>query len=326
MKRIFIAGMFFLVVGCTSASTKFNSDPQKLSFYSYDFNSELADRIKICPDSMLNSLMQFDRKTNYFNYTLSPEEKQTVTDYIELLPELYKKILKEKLIGIYFVENFTGNGLTNNIYNDKGEQFYYIVFNKTTVGTNLSQLLTEKENTCFMDIDGKNRIEIDCGTAYSGFLYILFHEVSHIADFEKHFTPGLPEDESYKPVSNETEFTKGVWKGYTVFKIIYNHAYRSKISFYGMNNGPFIHLYEAEELYKIQKNSPFTSLYSNFNWAEDFADFASFYHITQKLKQPYVISVIKDSKTIFKYEPMKCENVLPRFNAVEKIYNEESVK
>ncbi len=316
MRKIFLFFLFTVLSCATTNSMNFHS----LSSYNYDFNSDLSSRIKPVPDELLKNLMYADNRNDYLNYTLNPEENNLVLEYINVLPKSYQEILRKKLIAVYFIENFLGNGMVMDVFDKNNEMYYILMFNKESLKKSISGLLTEKENTCYRDTDEENKIVIDCGNKYNGFLYILLHETSHIADFEKNFTPYVYNELVVKTKLTETEFTKGSWIGFNSFKIIYNHTYRSKITFYKMNGGPFMRLADAEELYSIQQASPFTSLYSNINWAEDFAEFAAFYHITQKLKQPYKISILQKKKIVFSYEPMKSEKVIKRFIAIEKIY------
>ena len=65
--------------------------------------------------------------------------------------------------------------------------------------------------------------------------------------------------------------------------------------------------------------SPFVSLYGSQNWAEDFADMATFYYLTQILKQPYEIKILEgdNATTVF---PMLSDKVKDRFKTFESLY------
>lgn len=87
-----------------------------------------------------------------------------------------------------------------------------------------------------------------------------------------------------------------------------------------MNDGPKINISEAADFYKQLKETPFTSSYASLNWAEDLAEFVTFYQLTQKLEKPYQIKVLKNKKVIFQYEPMKQKKVKKRFQFIEKAF------
>ena len=62
-------------------------------------------------------------------------------------------------------------------------------------------------------------------------------------------------------------------------------------------------------MYQGLSKTPFVSLYSCQMWAEDLAEFVAFYHLHHKLGQPYSISVLKNGKTVYRYEPFVIETL-----------------
>ena len=87
-----------------------------------------------------------------------------------------------------------------------------------------------------------------------------------------------------------------------------------------MRDGPKINISDSAEVYKQLSGTPFASLYGSQNWMEDLTEFVTFYHLTQKLNQPYIIKVYNKDDLIFSYEPMKSKKIQERFKVIEKLY------
>lgn len=70
----------------------------------------------------------------------------------------------------------------------------------------------------------------------------------------------------------------------------------------------------------ILSQTPFASLYSSKLWADDFAEYVTFYHLTQKMGLPFKINIYNKGELIYSYEPMKSALVKTRFPLMEKFY------
>ena len=116
-----------------------------------------------------------------------------------------------------------------------------------------------------------------------------------------------------------TPFTGGVWDTYDIPVKKYEFKNRTEITFYGLQGGPKINKSDAEALYKCCEQTPFTSLYATWNWAEDWAEFVTWYYVTGVLYQPYEIRVYKDDSLIHSFTPMESEKVKERIPVVVEI-------
>jgi hypothetical protein len=112
--------------------------------------------------------------------------------------------------------------------------------------------------------------------------------------------------------------TGGIWKGYK--KTIKNYRFMERVTFYGFRKGPKINISEAADIYRGLAKSPFVSLYSTLSWAEDVVELLTFYHITEKMKRPFVISVFRDDELVYRLEPMKNPLVRKRFPKLKIFY------
>jgi hypothetical protein len=99
----------------------------------------------------------------------------------------------------------------------------------------------------------------------------------------------------------------------------YDFPNRKNVTFYG-DGGPKINISDARELYERLMMTPFVSLYGSMNWAEDFAESMTFYHITQVLGQPYEIRYARNGDQARVFRPMESPRVKERFSILQKLY------
>ncbi len=289
----------------------------------YDFSDKLplSERVKYPPDLVLKYLREFDDRDDYTPYLPNEDEYKKISSDIKRLPILTRRVLKKRLIGIYFINNFRGNGFAEWVA-DKNDKIYaFLVFNSAVLKKNLPELVTDKERTCFVNNDKSLSISIECSEKLSGFLYIFLHESAHVVDYVLNLTPYTEKNITYfmENIKKETEFTRGVWKDYNTlpgkFQLMKN------VTFYGFSSGPKVKITDAAALYRELSVTPLVSLYSSLNWAEDVVELLTFYHLTEKLKSRFIIKIIKNSEEIYRLEPMKNPLVRRRFPLLKRFYN-----
>ena len=61
---------------------------------------------------------------------------------------------------------------------------------------------------------------------------------------------------------------------------------------------------------------------SSVNWAQDIADFVTFYHLTHKLNNPYKIVITFSGQEALTIEPMNSAEVRKRFDSIAMFYRE----
>lgn len=302
---------------------KTRSEIKGLNFETYrktfDPVSPLISRIGNRSEVVLDFLKEFDNREDYKLYSLSSDEKKMVKKDLDLLPKGIKKALRKKLIGIYFIDNFLGNGFTEYIADFKNNEVYVIfVFNSSLFKKNISKMLSDKENSIFIDNDVHIKVEVDCGNEMNGFMFILLHESVHAYDYVKRLTSYTEKSIETLFGKKESDFSKNIWVNYNKPVVSYDYPLRKEITFYGMNDGPKINVTEAKKLYVSLQKTPFVSVYSSLSWAEDLADLVAFYHLTQNTGLSYKIRVINNKKVILEYEPMKSLLVKKRLDFIKK--------
>ncbi len=292
--------IFSIPAAAASPREKALALPEKnFTNFKLDTNTSLMQRVSDAPSFVIKYLREMDSKTNYRPYVLLPSERVMLSNYLTMLPPIYARIFKQRLIGIYFVDHFLGSGMADWVIDSSGRVTTILMINPATMKNDISKWLTLKENTCFLP-DKRIYVRVSCGTNYTGLLYILLHEGAHITDYVLGFTPyvekGLKDVlmQSDKP----TKFTARVWKEYSMPIKKYDYPFRKKADFYGFSGGPFISVTNALKIYKAMEKTPFCSIYGSKMWAEDFAEAVTFYHLTIKMGLPYEIEVYRDGMQV----------------------------
>ncbi len=308
----------FQVSGCVHTTR--NKTALQFESYAFDADSPLASRVSVPPEFLISYLKDLDGRKDYRAYKPTGTEKKIIEDSLATLPPLFKKILKKKLIGIFFIDNFLGSGLTEWIVDSGNTVYVLMVFNSSVFSKNISTLMTDKENTCFFADDPAYKISIDCGQKYTGFNYILLHESTHAVDYVINITPYVDtrHKKFLRSTGSETDFTRNIWIDYDRAREHFNFTGRT--FFYGLGK-PQLRTSEAIAVYRDLSRSPFVSLYGSLSWAEDLAEIVSLYHITNVMKQPFVITVSQNNRKVFLMKPMESRKVRERIPYLQYIYN-----
>ncbi len=296
---------------------------QQLENHQFDPDSSLTSRCRQAPDFIIKSIRKTNNKKPYKPYSLNKKEQEMIKQDIMKLPERFRKIMKDRLAGIYFVENFWARGIMANLRDEEKKMYSYFIVNPIVLEDNISDCITRKEYTCYILDDPDIRIRIDCGTNISGIFYVLIHEITHALDFMEKHTPHKKKSKKKKSMKAEIDgkdFTRRIRKELSKPFDKYDFPFHKKVSYYGMRDGPKINISDSAEVYKQLSGTPFASLYGSQNWMEDLTEFVTFYHLTQKLNHPYIIKVYNKYDLIFSYEPMKSKKIQERFKVIEKLY------
>lgn len=316
--------LFILIItNCKSPVEKFRQSNPIYQFENYFFvkDSPLISRVQRIPDFLLNFLKKLDKKENYVAYMPNQEELKLIEKTMDELPSFNKKMLEERLVGIYFMENFVSSGYTDITFTKNGKLYCYMVFHPSVLKLSISEWLTKKEKTCFILDNNELDIKIKVNDQ-SAFLAILSHESTHLVDYTNEINPYV-DDEQKKVVNNkfkETEYTKGIWENYNTPLPSNDFPLRKNITFYGFNNGPKISIKDARFIYTQLSKSPFASLYSTLNWAEDLAEMVTVYHLTKKLNYPYQIEIYEKGKLLESFNPIEFPKVVQRFQTIQLFY------
>lgn len=297
-------------------------------YFEPNLSLPLAGRVQTMPADSLQSIIAFDRSigiknTDYKPRTVLPADIALFSEYVQLLPEKYKKTLSEKLLAVHFVDNFSGAGLTDWYVDKKGEMYYYMILNSALLTESIDDWLTYKENSYFAQDPASFVVRVHTGTKYKALLYALLHEGGHILDYEYGINPYL--DPLHKKVIGNAKevsaFTRGVWNKQRMPVREYDIENRDQLNVYGIfRDKKPISPARLPSMFSQLIGTPFVSFYAGTAWQEDFADLITYYHIEKKLGGSIVLELLENGGVVNSCSPVRKLDGA-RQGVVESIYN-----
>ena len=272
--------------------------------------SPLISRVRALPQIGIDALRSRFQRDDLTNYTPTATELKIIEQCLAKLPPFQERVLRDKLAGICFVNYLPIGGYSEpvdfiflpTVCSSVAVPESVIIASPQTLKCTISEWLVLQDLSIFALGDPWNDITFDCGSL-PAFQYILLRESTRI-----HYPREFPED----------------WQdGGTPIKE-YDFPARKEICFNDPRPGPKVSFDKWEEFYKPLAKTPFLSLYAANSIEDDLVEFVTFYHLTQKMGQPFKIAIGRnfpsDTKTFFEWEPMKSPLVQQRFPAMEAFY------
>jgi hypothetical protein len=238
-------------------------------------------------------------------------------DYYELLPIKYRNIMEKEVIGVYFINNFLGGGMTLPVFDNNGKMNMVLYFNPEILHQNISEWINFRDNSVFLNNENKISLIVECNSNYFALIHTLVHEASHIYDYYNHVTPFTEKNLRNSETKFPTDFIEGIWVDYDEPVEKYNYEKRKDISFYGL--GDKIDKGYAADIFTSLKNTPFNSLYGSKTWAEDFAESFTWYYLNKRYNINYTTRLMENGKTLLFYNPNENGLVKERDKIFEEI-------
>lgn len=269
-------------------------------------------RVLKAPESVLK--MFIGAGMNPSNHVLTETEQVKVDKAFSILPPLHKKILKEHLLSISFMDNMPNTALTSTLETTDSTKQFNITFRAGILNETISEWATWKEKSAFDNSDNPNmEIQINAGKL-DAIQYVLLHEATHVVDAVLGLTP---QAEKVDSLVVHTAFTKNIWRLFNKPIAQFTNSILEKTRF---RNGKAQPISSAPDIYNALKKTPFPSLYGMASWYEDTAELISIYHLTQKLNQPFAIYVKDKNRVIAIFEPLKNKLVKRRVKKLAFLY------
>ncbi|MRX41010.1 hypothetical protein GJU43_17125 [Flavobacterium sp. LC2016-23] len=248
------------------------------------------------------------------HHKLTDIERQKLNNAFAILPPLHQKILKKHLHSISFMYNMPNTALTSPVATSDSVKMYNITFRAEILNQTISEWTTWKENTCYLkSADNQYQVMVEAGNL-DAIMYILLHEATHVVDAALNLTPHLDEKDIW---AGSAAFTQNVWDKYNQpSENIMNPLLETTL----FRSGKPMAVSHASDVYKALQKTPFVSLYSTASWFEDLAEALTIYHLTEKMKQPYKVVVLKNGIEAANYEPAKNKLVKKRQNKLKMFY------
>ena len=290
----------------------------RTNFYNGNLNVPIEERIVLAPDNVIEFNQQMDGRDNYSPcYSFSADDKKLFMDYFSLLPAGVRSEVEEKVIAIYFIDNYAFGGMTYPVFDESDNLYAVLYFNSQLLRQSLSQWFEFRENSYFNE--NKNyRIEVDFNKEHYALLHTLTHEAAHVYDQYNGNTPYV--QPGFRSISTlePTAFTKDIWLDYRQAVKKYDYPYRTKLSAYGYGKKQNKAL--SVKIYENLRNTPFVSIYGSASWAEDFAETFFFGFMNDVLDTQCVFTVYKNDKPVMSFNPMENPSVKARLELISDLF------
>lgn len=328
LKGLFLISILTCLAYCQSGEEELTradlSVPvRKLATYDFHPDRSILQRIrKPIPKATLTYIRKLDNR-DYRSYVLTRAEERKFINILSLMPPVHRRVFQNRVVGVYFIENFLTSGMTDYIYSQ--DQFYcFMILDRNVLQYNISQLLTIREKSVFKQSSGKYNVKIKVSGQDPGLLYILVHELTHAVDLVHRVSPFL-EPALRKVQSNQKRFqgakiTDPYWQSYKQTRSTYDFMNRDRLTFYGFRNGPLLNATEMPALYQAWSKSPFVSIYASTIWAEDLAELVSFFHLTAIMKRTYTVNLYHQGRLLHSYHPVRSSLIQKRFKSLGFFY------
>jgi hypothetical protein len=250
-------------------------------------------------------------------HDLSEGERRRLEAAFEALPPLHRRVLRERLRTISFLDGMPNTALTSTVDPAAPFLLFDITIRASIFDTDVSEWLTWKERTCFTPGGSPRSVTIEAGTI-DALLYVLMHEATHVVDTSLGLTPSTAPEAAPAADVAAGAFYSGVWTDRTTLAPRYRDPLLEGIRYRA--GGSPVPIDKAEALYEALRRTPFASLYGSSNWHDDLAELVALHHLTKVLGQPYRIVVREGDAEVFSYEPMTSELVRSRFELLNRFY------
>lgn len=283
--------------------------------FGLDPNKSLIERVGETPDSVLAIFREAGLAPSA--HILTKDERQKLVEAIAILPPLHQNVLKQRLRNVSFLDNMPNTALTSVVNSSDSYPLFDIAIRAGILRQSAGEWMTEKESSCFNREGATSSLRTDIGNI-TAIQYVLLHEATHIVDAACQITPSQPLDPSIATQNSATPFTVGVWEDART--PVNRYLDQGLLSIRFRQGGNPVDASKMKELYEALGRTPFVSLYGSSARTEDLAEYLTVYHITQKLNQPFRISVFDGEREIFRHDPMKTEIVRSRFELMRQFY------
>jgi hypothetical protein len=275
----------------------------------------LIQRVGKTPDSVLTIFREAGMAPK--PYSLTGEDQQKLIAAIATLPPLHQDVLKQRLRSISLVSDMPNTALTSTVNPTQSHRLFDITMRAAILKQSAAEWMAEKESSCF---DGKNSpfsLRVDVGNI-TAIQYVLLHEATHIVDATQEITPSFRPSALNASPGSATPFTAGIWQDARTPVSRYVDQRLMAIRF--RQGGQVLDAADMKTLYEALGRTPFVSLYGSSARTEDLAEYVTVYHLTQKLQQPFRISVFDGDREVLLHDPMASEIIRSRFEYMKQFY------
>ena len=280
----------------------------KRSFWEQAFGEPLEKRMGAAPPELVEHLALANIRDAYPNNpaaaTPAADFARDVRDAIAELPDRIVELLRDRLAGVYFVDDLGGTGFTVPIQ-DRAKKIVggIVVLDRAVLSAHTANAwATWKENTPFKPDPGV-RLSAQIATASqdnrkNAIQYILLHEFGHVLAGGGNwhppwiFPPKKPESTASYPffgLSWSVDWEAGRF----ITQFDGDFPRRRNVVYY---LEPKLAADEIRDVYTSLEKTNFATLYAATHPWDDFAEaFVNYVH-TMLMRRPFKISIYRDGK------------------------------
>lgn len=284
---------------------QFGLDPEQL----------LVQRVGKTPASVLAIFREAGMSPK--PYELTDDDRQQLVAAIAILPPLHQAVLKQRLRRISLLNDMPNTALTSEIDSTESYPLFDITIRAAILKQSAAEWLKEKESSCFDRKESTFSLRVDIGNI-TAIQYVMLHEATHIVDAIREITPSISPNSEIAFRASTTPFTLGIWEDARTPVSRYLNEDLMTIRF--RQGGKVTDASNMKSLYDALGRTPFVSLYGSSARTEDLAEYLTVYHLTQKLHQPFQISVYDGDLEVLVHDPMKSEITRSRFDLMGQFY------
>ena len=293
---------------------------RKASFWAEELAKPRSARMGPAPDALLDFLALGNLvdgfKERPRSAVLDPAFKADVQAALDEIPSDVWKLAQSRLVGIYFVEQLGGTGLTDYVLGPNGQPTHaFVVLDAAVLGAlQANAWATWKENTPFK-LQPQSRDTLTATIANpehnnrkSAIQYLLLHELAHVISVGRKVHPnwGVP---AVRPATGQYRFFDLSWtvnNSQTAYVSAFDTAWpqRKDVVYY---RGAKLLASDMASTYQALTKTNFPTLYAATVPGDDFAESLVNYVHTVRMGKPWRISIQRDADVVQTVEPCWAE-------------------
>lgn len=300
LPSVFIAFLIILFLSGSAASDPAASGAVlKMEYFGTDWKHKpWVDRLGPAPEELLVYLAYQNKLDGFAEVPVAvapvPEIAGVFRQTSVSLSPALNKLLKERLIGVFLVNDLGSSGFTEEVVDESSRISYAIIVLDRDVflKRKANDWATWKENSIFQpkqDAGVRLQMIIESGkndTIQNAVHYLLLHELGHVLGMISNVHPSwIPAD---KPLSLNYPFVKLSWKqdgkGKPVSLFDEKFSERKKIQYYSFAKAQLTYD-QAPDVYNKLQSTNFVSMQASANLWDDFAEsFVTYVHVLREKK------------------------------------------
>ena len=290
--RLFIT--IILVIG-VAVTFKYLSDPTNPGHTSYwpeTGNKSIYEKIYAYPiyQNKIKIINEYGKLVEIKSHHPNEELVKEIKDNLKRIPNHILENINERFIGIFLTENIASTGLVDTIFDDNRQPYYIMLLNVNKIKKKTNEWVNYRARSAFPEKFRKSiNISMDKDDAKNTLFVILLHEFAHVYSYVNHILP--IENYSNNRAPKAYPFIDISWdfngRGVAYYK---KGQMFAQLDYYKKIVDPES-LAHPIKFYQELGKTNFTTLYSTYDFQEDFAEAFTLYYWFELTDNPYKVDI-----------------------------------